>query len=198
LKQTAASALGFLLSFDAYGRASDLALAQASELRKPVRNQDGAAKHWSITLYPQSVGKASKMGFFDDTITIGSSHIRRKWLTQLLPALAAMNRSTDLLLDVTLPQYRKVFNWSRMQAKLPPATLHALRHGGASADGLTKLQDLEIADRGRWAALASVRRYRRPTAYLRRLQSLTLEQQSNAANAEKYIVKELPKLLRLS
>jgi hypothetical protein len=138
------------------------------------------------------------MGFFDDTITIGSSHVKRKWLTQLLPALAAMNRSSDLLLDVTLPQYRKVFNWSRIQAKLAPATLHALRHGGASADGLTKLQDLEIADRGRSAALASVRRYRRPTAYLRRLQSLTLEQQSNAANAEKYIVKTLPKLLRMN
>jgi hypothetical protein len=99
LKQTAASVLGFLLSCIAYGRASDLALALKLNLEKPFQ-----------TLYPQSIGKGSKMEFFDNTITIGSSHVRRKSLTHLLLALAAMNRSLDLLVDVSPAQYLKVFN----------------------------------------------------------------------------------------
>jgi hypothetical protein len=98
LKQPVTSALEFLLFFEAYGLALNLAF----------------------------------------TITIGLSHINRKSLTHLFLALAAMNRKSVLLL--------KVFKRSRMHAKLPPVTLHALRHSGAFADELTTLLDLKIAD----------------------------------------------------
>ena len=113
------------------------------------------------------------MGGSDETLPIGTANQARMWITGVLPALAKMERSSTKLLDLTPAVYLKLFHHSRRLAKLDKAGPHQLRHGGASCDGLTDMSDLTLADRGRWAAVASVRRYREPAQYIKRLRILT-------------------------
>ena len=68
---------GLLLSFDVYGRTSDIYLARKEELRPPIRGQIGAAAVWTLTLFPITLGKPSKTGTLDDTVITGGSHPSR-------------------------------------------------------------------------------------------------------------------------
>ena len=85
---------------------------------------------------------------------------------------------------------------TRQPAQLPVSNPHRRRHGGASADGLLtsgeQRSDLEIASRGRWASMKSIRRYRQPARYLRQLQLLSKAQLLQA----KVVEPKLPHLLQ--
>ena len=138
----------------------------------------------------------SKMGWTDETLSIATTHPDRKWITSLLPALRAMPSASGRLLDLSPCDYKTLFQLARTQAALDKANPHQLRHGGASMDGMTKLGDLDLADRGRWAALGSIRRYRRPAHYIKRLRALSLAQRTQAKGAVSKIRVQLPRMLK--
>ena len=83
--------------------------------------------------------------------------------------------------------------WAVLRANLPAdLTPHCARHGGASADAYLRTRSLtEIQHRGRWEALTSVARYKRPGSYIREMAVLSREQRSLALRASR----ELPALL---
>jgi hypothetical protein len=92
-------------------------------------------------------------------------------------ALTLHSPSDKRLLCMTPLRYLQLVHLSRRLAHLAPANPHPLQHGGASADGLLtageQLSALEIASRGRWSSMKSIRRYRQPARYLRQLQRLS-------------------------
>ena len=59
-RQAAASALGFLLSFDIYGRSNDVVSAKVTELRKSRASIHGT-EFRTLTLWPGSESRRSKM-----------------------------------------------------------------------------------------------------------------------------------------
>ena len=199
-----AGACGFLLSFDVYGRATDLPKALAAELRAPARYQTGAASQWTLTLYPATAAaretQVSKTNTTDDTVAIGISNPKRRWLQTLCAGISRLPHPEGLLLGLSTKRYYQLFNHARAAAALPASSPHRLRHGGASVDSLqqgdAKLTDLDIASRGRWAALTSVRRYRQPATYLRELSKLTLEQVLKPKDLETSLPPLLRKLLK--
>ena len=96
---------------------------------------------------------------------------------------------------MSLEEYVRLFHLSRKLASLAPSHPHRLRHGGASADAVLNVQDLTIQQRGRWASIKSVARYRRPALYLRQLALLSPNQMMLAAAAESKLKCQLPTLL---
>ena len=190
------AAIGVLLSFDLYSRANDLRKALISELRPPVASQPGSAGVWTLTLYPTTQQETSKTRTQDETISIGASNKRRAWVRQLCRPLKQHCPSDKRLLCLSIKRYLQLFHLGRQLAQLPVSNPHRLRHGGASADGLLtngeQLSDVEIASRGRWGSMKSIRRYRQPARYLRQLQLLSKAQLLQA----KVVEPKLPLLLQ--
>jgi hypothetical protein len=56
--EVAKACVGFLLSFDLYGRGRDIIYAQKKELRKPLGRAAGSsAHHWALTFFPSTGGQ---------------------------------------------------------------------------------------------------------------------------------------------
>jgi len=184
----ASAAVAFLLGFDVYARGGDLTQVMRNQVLPPRPHQTGAVAAWSVTLFPATQAGVSTTGKQDDTVLIATSNPARAWLTQLLPPITAQRHPSGSLLGLTQSTFVRLFHASRRAAKLPPSWPHRLQHGGASADALAGCSDLTIADRGRWASVASVRRYRRPGQYLRQLRLLSYAQFAEARAAPDLIV----------
>ena len=178
----ATAVVGYLLSFDLYARAMSLVQARRSELRPP-QPVLGSSAAWSLTLWPLTGAQSSKTRTFDDFAFVGATNPARLWLASLCQCLWSSSSADGLLLGLTPAEYRRLFHAGRRLARLPPSTPHRLRHGGASADGALGVSDCTIADRGHWAAIASVRRYRTPARYLRQLELLSRRQRVDASAA---------------
>ena len=85
-----------------------------------------------------------------------------------------------LILGAAAVEYERLYRESGQAAGLPHSTPHQMRHGGASADAITSSTDLTLTERGGWASTKSVRRYRQPAKYLRRLELLSPAQRQLA------------------
>ena len=199
-KEQLAAAIAILLSFDLYGHASDLPRAAATELRGPAAHQTGPAACWTLTLFPQTAEVQSKTRTTDETLAIGTANPRRQWLQRLAPHLHRLPQAQGLLLGLETARYNVLFKQARVWAHLWASSPHRLRHGGASADalldGAAKRTDLDIASRGRWQSLTSVRRYRQPAMYLRELARLSPKQLDQAMAAEALLPLLLVRLLK--
>ena len=193
--EKACAAIGLLLSFDIYGRSSDLPLATRAELRPPVTRRAGPTGSWTLTLWPSTEASYSKTRTQDDTVIVGGSNPDRAWLAELCGPLKR-HSSDPRLLAMSPSRYLTLFHAGRARAGLWPSHAHRLRHGGASADGLAGAEDTEMAQRGRWSSLKSVRRYRRPAQYLRQLARLSPQQLTASTSAVASLRRDLPVLLR--
>ena len=186
-RERALASCGFLLAFDVYGRASDIAKAEREELRAPMRSQKGVATSWTLTLFPSSGAESSKTWQQDETAEVGGSHPDRQWLQKLCPLLLRHRSADPRLLAMEPARYQALFRLARRLASLPPIGAHRLRPGGASADALLRgeqhVSDLALAARGRWASIASIKRYRQPVHYLRVLHSMPAAQRTLASSA---------------
>ena len=80
--ECARATVAFLLGFDIYGRGQDLVKAQRHELRPPMQHLRGAAKCWTLLLFPSTELEESKRGGQDETAAIGASHPSRRWLVK--------------------------------------------------------------------------------------------------------------------
>ena len=161
----------------------------------------GSAARWTLTLYPSNQARESKTRTQDLTVAIGSTAKRRAWLATLCQPLANRHHPSKTLLGLDVKRYNELLHLARKLAGLDPSSPHRLRHGGASADALLendeKITDLEIASRGRWQSLASIRRYRQPATYLRALQGLTPAQLRAAKGFETTLPAQLRRYLKM-
>ena len=94
-RERGATIVGNLLSFDCYGRSSDIALALTSELRRPSLLLPLNLRQLTLTLNPLDPFQQtySTTDTVDDTISIGNANPERRWITKLLPSLLAMKRN---------------------------------------------------------------------------------------------------------
>ena len=196
--EQALAAVGFLWSFDLYGRSQDLVSARKMELRPPLPGQAGRAGAWALTLFPETTGARSKTGLGDLTNIIGDTCDERKWLAQLAPLVKSFQPDDPRLLCLTPKRYADLFHLSRRLAGLDKSCLHRLRHGGVSADALKNLPDHVLQDRGFWKQASSVQTYRQSAMYLRALQKLTVKQLTEARVAPSFILKTVRQNLKTS
>ena len=94
-----------------------------------------------------------------------------------------------------LSVYLKLAMYTTELTKLKPFTLHQLRHGGASADALHGCTDLSIQERGGWASIKSVMRYRSSGKYLRALRRLIDQQVRLAHNSQREFIRKVKDIL---
>ena len=78
---------------------------------------------------------------------------------------------------------------------MPVATPHQLRHEGASADAMLTLSDAETMNRGGLRDPRSLKRYRRPAKYVRRLELLSISQRALAAATPEFFVSKAEAIL---
>ena len=168
-----------------------------SELRAPAHLQKGVASSWTLTLFPSTQSSVSKTSTQDLTRTVGGSNPTRRWLSSLCKPLLMASRDF-LLFPMTAVTYLTLFNLSRKGAALPSSHPHRLRHGGAFAEASQEVpsSDLDLATRGGWASLVSVKRYRQPAPYLRQLHLLSRTQIAAAHAAPKEIQALVKRLLK--
>ena len=182
-------AIGFLLAFDVFSRRGEMTGARRSELRPPTPGIRGQFALWTLTLFPEDRAPTSKTGRQDDTVVVGSSDPARAWIAKLMPLLASSKHPGPLLLAVSQSLYDKIYKQAGVRAGLPPSTPHQMRHGGASVDAINSCSDMSLLERGRWASTMSLKRYRRPAKYLRRLALLSAAQKRSARTAPAEIMR---------
>ena len=185
-----------LLAFDTYARPSDWLLARRSWLIAPVKGQRGSLAAWTITFYPATQTRTDKAGLQDDTVSIGTTNPRRAWLSDLAGLWSAHRPKSALLFTLTLRAFETNLRFLAHQAQLEEAVPQRLRHGGASADAIIGLSDLELQTRGRWSSNRSVVRYRKPGRYLRHLGLLSSGQPKASHALEPAMLRSFRQVLR--
>ena len=110
-------------------------------------------------------GKPTKAGEYDDVVLFNSPG--RTDVNEVIQILSRrrLEPGSGLFSPLTFDQYGKLIRDCSHDAKLGHLHLtpHCLRHSGASHDSYHHLRDIkEIQARGRWKALKSVSRYKRP------------------------------------
>eukprot|EP00438_Fugacium_kawagutii_P030549 Skav235998 [mRNA] locus=scaffold348:388416:392834:+ [translate_table: standard] len=116
-----------------------------------------------VTLHSFEDGIPSKTHEFDETIELDLPH--HQFLTHMLQDMISKLRlqKESLLFNLEAVQVREFLQEAQEQLRIHnigPLHPYRWRHGGASTDFWEKHRDLAaIQKRGRWRAMASVRRY---------------------------------------
>lgn len=163
-------------------------------LSPPSKGVSKRYHQWTLLLHPQELREPSKVGQFNDSLTVGSSD--RNWIGQVLGRIYATHTGGPKtpLFGITLGEFEKQFSLSvkNLQIESLKLTPHCLRHGGASHDYLAGLRTLQdIQQRGCWASYDSVKRYAKHGRLTKQLNLLSPKQQSAAKQA----ALELPRIL---
>ena len=172
----------------------------AEELIPPRQRISGTPPGWMITRFPSSAELRSKTLQQDHTVQIGVTCLARRWIESLCHMLlrTPLRRADDpRLLQTDQRSYTRLLAFATKKAALPPATLHMLRHGGASMDGSLGLSDLSLQERGGWESISSVQRYRSAGRLLRRTQRVSRDLVNMSYRAPGIIVRRAAKMLQL-
>ncbi len=149
----------------------------------------------SLILFPSAEGVPSKTYQYDDSIVLESGS--RQWLTKALEVELRMMKRGELFVNLSWHRLREASMAAVLAAGLEiwGVTPHTLRHAGPSNDYVQKYRSLlDTQRRGRWSAVASVRRYEQASQVNARL--LTVPE-STVLFIEK-ADRELPALLAAS
>ena len=190
-------ACSHLLVFDVHARAGDMKVPRACDLFPPTALGTGVELFWTFNFFDLAQEAMSKTSDKDVTKTVVSTNTARSWLSSVCRALSLCPRPSPAspLVSMTQPRLQSLFQQSRSVSLLQPATLHQLRHGGASADGAAGLPHLSLLERGPWKFPKGVSRYRKTGRYLRCMHELSAEHRLTAQTAPTQILAELEKLL---
>lgn len=151
-----------LLQGDLYLRPNELLKLQRKSVLQPSKAR---SRFWGVVVGLQENKHATKTGTFDDCILLDTPS--RTDLALVLKFLfKRCSSENDLLFGgLTLKAYNVALTQSceRLGLAQLHLTPHCLRHSGPSSDCYHKVRTLEeIQQRGRWRALSSVARYKKP------------------------------------
>ena len=113
---------------------------------------------WVILLHPAEDKSPGKTGLFDATVMLDSD----AWLHPILQALVMKRDPSEPLWRHTHREVHETFQSvvEELQLEGMGWNLYNLRHGGATHDVITRRRSLlEVKQRGRWSADASLKRY---------------------------------------
>ena len=157
------SGLAGILEFDLYTRPTETLSIKKKHVVMPGGDR---YPRWGVVIAPSTpnaAAKPTKGGAFDDTIFAGVPGSGREWVADLLKILWHQSKSDDTLLTpLILKEYcsRVQHAAAALDLEHLGMTPHSFRHGGPSIDAYNDtLSHPEIAARGRWRDLRSVRRY---------------------------------------
>ena len=155
------TAFGILVQGDSYLRPSELITLRKSQLLPPRRQQTC----WGIVVGLSEDGVPAKNGEFDECVFLDTPS--RRDINGLLTTLIRRSPVSEKFVfkGLTLEKYEKQITIAAEDAGLSQLRLcpHMLRHSGASHDSYHQLRNIkDIQVRGRWKALVSVARYRKP------------------------------------
>ena len=156
------AALAVWIAFRCYLRPREASALQRSQLLPPVTGSGAALESWAINLHPTHLGKASKNGYWDESLPLDGGD-SDPWLLPLLSLLRGSGSDVPLW-TMTHQQYVRAFKEACRDMKLDhlDACLYGLRHAGASHDWLARRRALPaIKLRGRWTSDSSLRRYQK-------------------------------------
>ena len=139
-------------------------------------------------------GQPAKNGEFDECVFLDTA--ARSDVNQLVAWLVKRAKSNnDLLLgSLSLEQYEKQIKKAAAFAQLDHLKLcpHMLRHSGASHDAFHKIRNLkDIQVRGRWKAIQSVNRYRKPGLMLLRQSAVSADTWRQADESRQLVLSHL-------
>ena len=152
-------ALAVAVLFACYLRPFELVNLRTCDLALGRSSAKGPISQTKITVGPSELGVPTKVGAFDDCISVSSAAF--PWLTTAMEDLKASRKNEPMLWTFEMETLRRVFSAAVFALALPPDTcLYQLRHGGASHDLATSARSFEeVRSRGRWMTDSSVRRY---------------------------------------
>lgn len=135
--------------------------------------------------------RPAKNGEYDDSVPLDAEYL--PVLATVALRWASSRDPYALLFSGTYSELKEDFNRATKDAQLPGAwNLYSLRHGGPSHNRLIGARSLEqIAKRGRWLSMRSVRRYEKAGRVQDALGRLSLEQQRKARQSVKTLGAQL-------
>ena len=119
----------------------------------------GVLVWWSLLLFPEEVGRASKTSQFNDSIELDDSR-----LFFLSPIWKEIGHSESLTRawPFSYPDYLAAFKRAAAKLGWPTACPYQMRHSGPSIDLADRRRSMEEAQRrGRWTQPRSMMRYER-------------------------------------
>ena len=189
-----------LICFDLYTRPSEALSLQKSHIHRPIRRPGRDIPFWTVTVFPSSQPRTSKVGTQDDTVLLGAVGSERRWLSGIMGALYARARlPTDRMFPFELADVERDFKAGSKKLHLESLRLlpHMLRHGGPSHDILQGVTTkLEVQSRGHWACIQSVNRYEKRGRLVRQLGKLTAAQVSDSQRALKWLKQHLAQRIK--
>lgn len=155
------AAAAVLLQYDLYTRPSEILQLRGRDLVPSVAAFNSP---WGVLLGNSTFGETTKAGPSDDVVLADSPH--RSWAQVLLKRIGSQVCGLDQrIFSLDLARYEKLFrDFSKLSGlRSGLFTPHVVRHSGPSFDLLNRYRTFEeIQARGRWAAMQSVARYRKP------------------------------------
>ena len=157
------------------------------------------SRSWGIVIDPIEYNVPTKTGEFDDCVLLDSPG-REDLAVVLKFLLKQCKASSDRLFGgLTLATYNSdisqacgVLGLERLRL-----TAHMLRHSGPSHDSYHKVRSLDaIQQRGRWKALSSMNRYRKPGRMLILHQMVPEQVWASAPMARRNLIQEFSKPFR--
>ncbi len=150
-----AGACQLWLSHELYLRPCEARAIRIGDINRPLEGASGELAKWSVTLAPEDRGTPTKTHVFDDTLSID-----RPLLVELVEEVAKGKNTTEFLFGQDQTLFRRRWKTAQEALGLRGTCLYQLRHGGASADTLSKRRGLlEVMTRGRWESTKSLKRY---------------------------------------
>lgn len=155
--------VGLLLMFAMYLRPAELCRLKVRDVVFPNARLRRRHQKTVVTLHSFEDGIPSKTHEFDETIELDLDH--HQFLTPMLQnmILKLHLQKDSSLFNLEASQIRDFLQEVQMKLhinNIGPLHPYRWRHGGASMDFWEKHRDLvSIQKRGRWRAMASVRRY---------------------------------------
>ncbi len=147
-------ALWVLLTFVGYFRPSETMLIRVKDIIAPTIS----VSHYSVQLHSLEAGRPSKVGVFNDGVSLDAP--APVWLGRTLQGLGLHLLPHDRLFQFEYSELKSKFEEACLRIGIQDPCMYRLRHGGASHDRATNSRTLDaIKKRGRWACDASLRRY---------------------------------------
>lgn len=167
------------MGFHLYLRPGELCRARWCHWSRPHGPRLGGNKGWTLALHLREEGTSSKVGEFDESVTIDQSKMMflNRYIGRRYSEKKKRGQLDELVVEAQTEKYKSfsaAFHDVAKQLGLPQgAVVHQLRHSGPSVDRAMQRRPLqEVKRRGRWAADRSVKRYEKSGLVDRQLSAL--------------------------